>query len=250
MTLPVRAKSLCCTAAFLMVGFGNAQAAPMGVVELFTSQGCSSCPPADAVLERISADPDVITLSFSVDVWDYLGWKDTLARPEYAARQRGYAKTCGDNRVYTPQAIVNGRDDFVGSDETAIRAALKDFTATGHGLSVAVTAEVKGDRLIITVPDGVATEGDHVALWIAGYRAPETVTIPRGENGGRAVTYVNSVERWQVLGMWEGKALSFELPLTDIAEDDTAGVAVILQTKKDGGPGPILGAAKVNLVTQ
>jgi hypothetical protein len=225
----------------------TAQAEPIGVVELFTSQGCSSCPPADRTMAAIAADPDMVALTFSVDYWDYLGWKDTFARPEFTARQRGYAAARSDNSIYTPQAILNGRADILGSDESRIRTELNAMSKAGKGLIVPIEAEISGDRVIVKVPAQSIGETVHAAVWIAAYRRPTTVMIERGENGGQEMTYTNIVERWQVLGMWDGKAMDVELPLADIAGDTTAGLAVILQTKAHNQPGPILGAAKVSL---
>lgn len=236
-----------CCAAGLFAGCCMASAEPVAVVELFTSQGCSSCPPADAVLGRLAADPDIVALTFAVDYWDYLGWKDGFAKPEFTKRQKGYALSRGEHGVYTPQAIVNGREDVVGSDETGIRDTVTRLDAAGQGLDVDVEARIVGDRVVVTVPAGQVAANVQASLWIAGYRLPETVEIDRGENKGRQVVYTNVVERWQVLGMWSGEPMEVELPLGDIAQDRTAGLAVILQSKKDGRPGPILGAAKVTL---
>ena len=227
---------------------GTAVAEPTAVVELFTSQGCSSCPPADAVLGRLAADPDVIALTFAVDYWDYLGWKDGFAKPEFSKRQKGYAIGRGEHGVFTPQAVVNGREDVVGSDEAGIRRTMADLAKDGEGLTIKVDARIAGDRMIVKVSSGVLPADTHVALWVASYRLPETVEIDRGENKGLEVTYTNIVERWQVLGMWSGEPMEVELPLSDIAQDHTAGLAVILQSKKKKGrPGPILGAARVTL---
>jgi hypothetical protein len=237
-----------CCAAAVLAGVCGARAEPLGVVELFTSQGCSSCPPAESALGRLAADGDVIALTFSVDYWDYVGWKDTFAKPEFTKRQRGYAAARGEHGVYTPQAVVNGRDDVIGSDEPAIRAMLASLKKKGAGLSVNVKAAVRGDRVVVVVPAGTVPGGRAASLWIAAFRPKETVAISQGENEGRRITYHNVVERWQVLGMWDGKPLTVEVPLGDIAQDKTGGLAVILQTKVDGKPGPILGAAKVDLV--
>lgn len=219
-----------------------------GVVELFTSQGCSSCPPADEALARLAASEDLVALTFAVDYWDYLGWKDTFAKPEFTKRQRGYATGRGDNSVYTPQAVINGRADVLGSDEQAIRATLQALRSKGEGLPIDITARIKGDRIVVEVPAGPPpAPGSMAGLWIAAYRQPEPVEIAVGENKGRKVVYTNVVERWQVLGMWNGQAMTVELPLSDLVQDKTAGCAVVLQTKINHKPGPILGAAKVTL---
>jgi hypothetical protein len=225
----------------------SADAGTEAVVELFTSQGCASCRPADEVMADIAKDPNVIALSFSVDYWDYLGWKDTFARPEFTKRQKAYAEGRGDRSVYTPQVVINGRDHVVGSDEAAIRAAITGADANGHGLTVDIEARVEGDRIVVEVPAGAKPPGMKAAVWIASYRQPETVSIDHGENAGNAITYTNIVDHWQVLGMWDGAPMRVDLPLSDIVSDRVVGCAVILQSKRDGKPGPILGAARIDL---
>src|SRR5215471_13428816 len=116
-----------------------AEADPRAVVELFTSQGCSSCPPADKVLGDLSKDPAVIALSMPIDYWDYLGWKDTLADSRFSARQRAYSHMRGDRDVYTPQAVVNGAAHVIGSDRARIDGAIKDTAKTDKVMSVPVT---------------------------------------------------------------------------------------------------------------
>jgi hypothetical protein len=217
------------------------------VVELFTSQGCSSCAPADAVLAELAKDPEVVALSFAVDYWDYLGWKDTFARPEFTKRQKAYAEGRGDRAIYTPQVVINGREHMVGSDEAGIRAAIGETSGPGLGLTVDVEARIEGDRIVVEVAAGQKPAGMKAAVWIASYRQPETVSIDGGENAGSAITYVNIVDHWQVLGMWDGEPMRVDLPLSDIVSDRTAGCAVILQSKRDGKPGPILGASKIDL---
>lgn len=229
------------------LAIGPAAAEPVTVVELFTSQGCSSCPPADETMARLAADPDVVALTFPVDYWDYLGWQDTFARPDFSKRQKGYAKTRGDNEVYTPQAVINGTDAVIGSNEASVRSAIATVKAEGRVPDVAIRARVEGDKVVVEVPAGTPPEGERSALWIAAYRKPTTVTIDKGENTGRTLTYTNVVERWQVLGIWDGTAMTVELPLADIVQDETAGCAVILQTKRKHAPSRIIGAAKIDL---
>lgn len=245
-----RTGAACCCVAALIAVPGAALAEPLGVVELFTSQGCSSCPPADDVLGHLAEDSDVVALTFAVDYWDYLGWKDSFARPEFTKRQRAYAEAQGRNGIYTPQVVVNGRDDIVGSDEAGIETMMRTMRRDGTGLAVPVEARIAGDRVLVSVPARASQDGKpapRAAVWIASYRTPQKVEIERGENGGRTVTYHNVVDRWQVLGMWDGDALTVELPLSDIVQAGTGGLAVILQSKVDGRPGPILGAAKIDL---
>ena len=231
----------CCVA--LAVGSGNAAAAD--VVELFTSQGCSACPPADKVLAHLAKDPNTIALTFAVDYWDYLGWRDTYAKPEFTRRQREYAKARADHAVFTPQAVLNGRSAVIGSREDEIRASFDVMQDNGETPSLPVSARIDQDRVVITLP--AKEHAGEASVWIAGYLPPKTVKIAAGENRNTSVTYVNVVDRMQVVGMWSGQAATLELPLGDIAPDGTAGLAIIVQAKKDGLPGPILGATRLAL---
>ncbi len=231
--------------------FASAQAqdasAPKGVVELFTSQGCNSCPPADAVLSTLVSRGDLLALSYHVDYWNYLGWADTLASKQNTGRQYGYAATMSRSNVYTPQAVLNGRTDVNGADRNAIEAGLKKLEGAGQGLSVPIQASVKGKEMDISVGSGKGS-GDVV---IAYFKRKQTVPITRGENSGKTITYLNSVTDVETVGMWKGEALQLKLPMSvmDVREYD--GCAVLLQqTGPNGEPGPILGAAGVMAWTQ
>lgn len=236
-----RGMASCCVA--LAVGSGSAAAAD--VIELFTSQGCSACPPADKVLARLAKDPDTVALTFAVDYWDYLGWRDTYAKPDFTRRQREYAKARADHAVFTPQAILNGRDAVIGSREDEIRASFDVMRDNGETPDLAVTARIEGDRIVVKIP--ARDRADEASVWIAGYLPPKTVEIDSGENRDTSITYVNIVDRMQVIGMWSGEAVRLELPLADVAPEGTAGLAVIVQAKKRGLPGPILGATRLAL---
>jgi hypothetical protein len=225
---------------------------PLGVVELFTSQGCSSCPPADAVFGAIAGKDDVVALAYHVDYWDYLGWRDTLARPENTARQYDYAHAFGSRSVYTPQAVINGRAHVNGASRAAIEARLEGFARSGEGLSVPVSIERVGDSLVIETgaaddkatdkATGKATGKATVVLVYFDPAAP--VTIERGENAGRTVTYWNAVTGIQTAGMWHGAATRYEMPASEIDRKRAGGCAVLLQAAGKGDvPGPILGAA-------
>lgn len=219
-------------------------AAPLvGVVELFTSQGCSSCPPADAALAALASEPGVLALGYHVDYWDYLGWADTLARAENTDRQRAYAKTLGNRSVYTPQAVVNGRAHMNGGDRGAIEQALATHAASGRGLTVPVSLAVSGDRLSVAVDQGARPAGPDMLLSIAFFRQRSEVEIARGENAGRTLVYANAVVAQQTLGMWDGRRMSIDLPKSKIDRHGVDGCAVLLQAAIDGAPGPIFGAA-------
>jgi hypothetical protein len=226
----------------------SAQDAPKltGVVELFTSQGCSSCPPADAALEEFIKRDDVLALAFHVDYWDYIGWKDTLASPENTARQYEYRKTFNTRSVYTPQAIINGRAHEVGSRGSAIRQKLAEDSAQGHGLTIPVSISENGARISVQVDDGPMPDAAGVKLMIVYFNTETPVQIERGENAGKKIFYRNSVIDTEVLGMWDGMSMSVDIPATEIEAHKADGFAVLLQSiTNNKSPGAILGAAKL-----
>jgi len=213
---------------------------PKGVVELFTSQGCSSCPPADAVLEKLIDQGDVVALSYHVDYWNYLGWADTMSSKENTARQYAYAKSLGRSNVYTPQAVINGRDHMNGADLGAINGKLDAFKKAGEGLNVDVGASMQGDELAITIGAGQGKAN----VVIAYFDQEQTVTIKKGENVDRKVAYWHTVTDVQTVGMWDGKAMRLVLPSSLVKSAKKDGCAVLLQTSgPEGEPGTIMGAA-------
>jgi hypothetical protein len=215
---------------------------PLAVVELFTSQGCNSCPPADAALVELLNEGSVLPLAFHVDYWNYLGWKDTLSSRENTERQHGYAHNMRRTMVYTPQVVINGRAEMTGSNLQGIRNAVTLLKAAGEGLSVPVRATIRNGEIDITIAEG---EGKADVV-IAYFKAEEKVKITRGENAGKTLTYVNSVSKLQTIGMWDGEAAAFKLPLSVMAGNDYDGCAVLLQAfDETGSPGPIYGAATV-----
>ncbi|TPK39158.1 DUF1223 domain-containing protein [Mesorhizobium sp. B2-5-4] len=217
---------------------------PLGVVELFTSQGCSSCPPADAFFAELATRQDLVALAYHVDYWDYLGWKDTLSHKENTERQYDYMRYFSSRSVYTPQAVLNGRMHVNGANRGEVDGALARMARAGEGMRVPVKVSRTGDRVIIDTGDAGAGPNDaHVV--IVYFDAPQTVKIGQGENSGRKMTYWNAVTGIQTAGMWHGKAQRYELPLSEITKK--GGCAVLLQSVgKDGLPGPILGAAFIH----
>jgi hypothetical protein len=214
-------------------------ASPVAVVELFTSQGCSSCPPADAILADLTQRPDVVAVTFPVDYWDYLGWKDTLAHPLFTARQRGYAHARGDRQVYTPQMIVNGTKPCIGSDRSRIEALTR---GEGETLPVAVTTTERDGTVRVEIdaaPDRVAM----AEVWVLPVARSRTVPIGRGENRGRTITYANVVRGLVRLGEWRGGPSSYEVS-SRTARADADGYVILLQALEGTKPGVILGAAK------
>jgi hypothetical protein len=210
---------------------------PKAVVELFTSQGCSSCPPADALLTSLSETDDVVALAYHVDYWDYVGWEDTFGHAEYSDRQRAYAKSWGSSRIYTPQIVVNGAKAVVGSRRSEVHGALD-----GAALPLPVELSRDGDMLKVIIPSN--TSLDDAVVWLVTYLDRADVSIDKGENAGKSMVYTQVVTGRQALGMWEGATgASLKLPLPEILDDVSSGIAVIVQQENEGLPGPILGAA-------
>jgi hypothetical protein len=214
------------------------------VVELFTSQGCSSCPPADRVLGELARDPHVLALSFPVDYWDYIGWKDTLAERTYTLRQQAYAKASGHGEVYTPQAIINGIAAAIGSDRDQIEAA-ENITARRAGvMSVPLSVAEQGGNINISV--GAAPEGAprKASVFLIALASKRTVTVQRGENAGSTLTYSNVVRAITKIGDWNGAATSLQASLDQAHLDGADTYAVILQEGERTAPSAILAAAK------
>lgn len=215
---------------------------PRGVVELFTSQGCSSCPPADQLLGDLSSDPSIVAMSLPIDYWDYLGWKDTLAKPRHSARQRGYARLRGDREVYTPQVVVNGAVHVLGSDKTAIEHAVAQTGHTGATLSLPINLAQSDGRLDVAVQPG-APDGPGGEVWLCALSKTVPVDIGRGENNGRTIAYHNVIRRWIKLGEWSGQAHTFSIPEADFKTEEVDAVAVIIQAGTPENPKTMLGAA-------
>ena len=172
------------------------------VVELYTSQGCSSCPPADAFFhETLSGRDDVIALALHVDYWDYLGWKDHFANPEFSKRQRNYARAAGHRSVYTPQMIIGGEDHVVGTHPSEVKKLIDTHKKASSPVDVRI--EKKGGRFVIEAEANGET--GPMVIQIVRYRPLETVAIKRGENAGRELSYSNIVESWDVVAEWDGK---------------------------------------------
>jgi hypothetical protein len=209
-----------------------------GVVELFTSQGCSSCPPADKVFGEVIEQNGVIGLAWHVDYWDYLGWKDTFSSPAATERQRAYASGIGERGVYTPQIIVNG--DTVAKN-SSFRQSIA--SALSGSLPVSLDAKLVDGSLIVTAGDGDGSAN----LVLVTYETSRDVVIERGENAGETVGYRHAVQGVQTIGMWKGRSLTVELPSSEYAPKKGQGCTVLLQkVSKDGAPGSILGAVTID----
>ena len=187
-------------AALAQTGHADDHGAPV-VVELFTSQGCSSCPPADELLHKLSRRDDVIALALHVDYWDYIGWKDQFALPGHTERQKGYARVAGRRTIYTPQMIINGSDHVVGThpmDVSELIALHED-----RDLAVDLRVERSGQGVSITARPvrGISATLD---VTLVQYEPEARVDITRGENAGRVLSYSNIVREWHDLGEWDG----------------------------------------------
>jgi len=214
----------------------GAQTAPAVVVELYTSQGCSSCPPADEFLGTLAADPSVIPLALHVDYWDYIGWTDSFADPKFTARQKAYAHAEGSRTIYTPQVIVGGVGRVVGHAPAEVSAHIRAELTQGSPIKLWLTRE--GDTLVIRA-EADPPLGKAVRVQLVRYDPDERVTIDRGENAGHTITYHNIVTSWTSLGDWSGVeplAMQAAVPGADK-------VVVIVQ---DEGPGRILAAAQLD----
>jgi hypothetical protein len=211
------------------------------VIELYTSQGCSSCPPADALLKTYTEREGILALSFNVDIWDNLGWKDTLAKAEYTKRQQTYARTRGDAHIYTPQAMINGMAHTTGSDRTGIEKEIKATNVQRSGTVVSLTVRPEAEGVRIDT-GAVANMPIDATVWLVKFTPHVEVAIQRGENAGRTVTYHNVVREFTSVGTWAGNSKSTWLPRTALTGCTTGTCAVLLQ---QGGTGSILGASWV-----
>lgn len=211
------------------------------VIELYTSQGCSSCPPADVIVKQYAQSSNALILTLPVDYWDYIGWRDTLASPRNTARQRAYAASLGFNQVYTPQAVVNGAAHAVGSDALALETAISRTKPVFQKRRVPI--RFKSDGEIMTIETGEAPSGETIGqstIWLALFRKTAEVAIKKGENAGRTLTYTNVVREMTPVGVWDGRPGKVTIANPALIQLDTEDAAVILQ---EGDMGPLTGAA-------
>ena len=211
------------------------------VVELYTSQGCSSCPPADALLADLADRDGVLALSFHVDYWDYIGWRDPFADPAHTERQRAYARALEARYVYTPQIVLDGAAHVVGSDRKAVQAGL-DKARAAHADARTVRASLEPDTgaAPTLVLDGSPGQGVMASIWLVGWDDRHTTEVARGENRGRRLTHRHVVRALVPLGLWEGGPYRSAVPLAELAGD--GGAAILIQR---GEAGPILAALTV-----
>jgi len=218
------------------------------VVELFTSQGCSSCPPADQIIGELAKDPSVIALSLPIDYWDYLGWKDTLADSRFSARQKAYSNMRGEREVYTPQVVVNGSAHVIGSDRARIESAIEETKKADAVMSVPISMTLAGKQINISVAaSGKGPAAAHGEVWICSISKAVPIGIGRGENRGREITYHNVVRSLLKVGDWNGTSDSWTVPLENIYREGVDAAVVYVQHGNRDKPGPMLGAAYTSL---
>jgi hypothetical protein len=208
------------------------------IVELFTSQGCSSCPPADAYFTALKDGPDVVALSYHVDYWDYLGWRDTLGSPECSQRQYDYAKSRGDRNVYTPQTIINGGKHFVGSQRASVAGGID--AARSEDATDWVDMEMSDNSTDVSIAIPAGKPITEATLWLMAFAPHVSTEIKKGENAGRTVDYYNVVRKMVPAGMWHGEAAKIVLPKSSVIPEDCKGWVALLQ---EGKVGRIMGAA-------
>jgi len=212
------------------------------VVELFTSEGCSSCPPADQYLLDLRERDDVIALAFHVDYWDYLGWKDRFATHEYTNRQRAYARAMGSPMIYTPQLVVDGNAHVVGSDKGSVDDAIAQASARPPMLDIGL---IWTEKRSLTVSIPAADYDGDATIWFVRYVLDAGSEVTSGENAGKHLVHGNVVDQLTAIGMWDGQAMDITLPWEAIVDNNGEhgfGCAIIVQPE---GLGPILGAREI-----
>ena len=205
------------------------------VIELFTSQGCSSCPPADALLGELSSRPNVVALAYHVDYWDELGWKDRFAIPEAVQRQRGYVRRLAKSGAFTPQAVISGDTSLVGSNRKGMLQAIAEQRD-----ALAVVLSRAGADIKIDLPE---QWNEPMDVYVISYLAEATTPIGHGENAHRLLREFNIVRSFARLGTWDGRPRQMQVRLSTLPKDATA-VAVLLQRPQQGA---VAGASTISL---
>ena len=222
------------------VGMGAASAGDKSpvVVELFTSQGCSSCPPAEAFLNELAKRDDVVALEFHIDYWDYIGWKDSFAKPAFTGRQKRYVSSLKGRYAYTPQMVIEGQTHVVGSHRDEVEDLIRKYRAMA-GTEPSITMTRNGDTLAVTVgaSDGMKSAYE---VTLVTYDKPHVTEVRRGENRGRTLTNSNVVRELVPLGTWSGKAETYKVSLA--GKEGDGGCAILVQKR---GLGPVIAAAKM-----
>jgi hypothetical protein len=213
------------------------------VVELYTSQGCNSCPPADAYLGELAGRHDLLPLAFHVDYWNYIGWTDPFAKPWATARQRGYLQSLSERFVYTPQIVVAGAAQGIGSDHDAIEGLIHDAVAhRAQPLDLELRWRADG-ALLVEVGAGESPAKSPADIWLIGYDKPHETEVLRGENAGRTAVDYQAVRSYRRIGAWPGWSLELVVPQNEVANLGTGGVVVLVQS---AGQGPVIAARRID----
>jgi hypothetical protein len=210
------------------------------VVELYTSQGCNSCPPADALLGELARQPGVIALGFHVDYWNYLGWHDPFSNKKFTYRQKEYAMSFRQTGVYTPQMVIQGRRGEVGSDRKAVQQAIAEARRAKPGGATVQLEKLSGNTLRAVI--SATAEAKGADIWLALIDRRHQTKVPRGENEGKTLTNVHVVREWRKLGQYAGDKAEFSITAASETGEKRSAAVVIVQQGKGG---PILGAAIV-----
>ena len=232
-----RRNALALGAAAMFARLGYAAVPRPVVVELFTSQGCSSCPAADAFFETLKRKPGVVALSYHVDYWDYLGWRDTLGSPEYSQRQYDYAKSRGDMNVYTPQMIINGVQHFVGNHQSKVSEGI---AAADSSSSQWVDIAMSDNRTDVVIDIAAGEPTKKATLWLMAFAPSISTDIKKGENAGKTIAYHNVVRKMVPAGMWHGAPAKIVLPRESVIPEDCKSWVALLQ---EGKVGRVIGVA-------
>jgi len=213
------------------------------VVELYTSQGCNSCPPADKYFGELAGRRDLLPLGFHVDYWNYIGWTDPFAKPWATARQRGYVKTLNERYVYTPQIVVAGAAQGIGSERDTIEGLIHNALAQPtQPLDLELRWREDG-ALLVEVGAGQSPAGAPADIWLVGYDKPHETQVLRGENAGRTAVDYQAVRSYRRIGAWPGWSLELVVPPAETAGLGTGGIAILVQT---AGLGPVIAARRID----
>ncbi len=237
-------KTLALLAALWLGSWPAAAKSPLTVVELFTSQGCSSCPPADALLGELAKRDDLLALSFHINYWDYIGWKDIFASPAHSLRQRDYARNLGLRYVFTPQMIVQGAAQATATERASI---LGEISAQQKHPRVPLTLKRGARPGVMTVAIGAVSGGEAADIWLAVFDHERLTPVKSGENQGRSIRNFNIVRDFRHIAVWRGEALEISASLPAAAVEENDACAVIVQSRQTGR---ILGAAKIAIKEQ
>ena len=233
----------CLLMAPMMIGAARADPSPI-VVELFTSQGCSSCPPADKYLGELAKRPDLLPLAFHVEYWNYIGWPDPYSKPWATRRQRDYSARLKQRFVYTPEMVVQGESEAVGSERETVEALIR-AAAAKRLPHPELTLHWRSDgALIADLGDGKSPPGEPATVWLVGYDSLHTNPVLAGENEGKVAWDHNAVRSFRRLGSWAGWSEQLVVPPDEASKLSNYAVAVLLQLD---GTGPILTAASIDL---